>query len=117
MKFNGIVGFWEGEKEIKPGIWRPNIEERPYKGEVLKLRRGFREQSNAQNDEFTVSNKISILSDLYARQNWASIRYVVWNGVKWKVNNIDVDYPRLTLEIGGIYHDSNDHGQEEDTTS
>lgn len=106
MKFNGIVGFWEGEKELRPGIWRPSIVERPYKGDILKFRRGFRERTDAQNDEFTVSNQISILSDLYARQNWASIRYVIWNGVKWKVDNIEVDYPRLTLSIGGFYHDS-----------
>lgn len=104
MKFNGFVGFWEGEVEEQPGIWRSKIVERPYKGEVLKFKRGFRERSDAQNDEFTVSNQISILSDLYARQNWASIRYVVWNGVKWKVTNIDVNYPRLTLDIGGFYH-------------
>lgn len=112
MKFNGAVGFWEGEKETTPGVWRPTIVERSYKGDILKFRRGFRERSNAQNDEFTVSNQISILSDLYAQQNWASIRYVVWNGVKWKVNNIDVDYPRLTLEIGGLYH-----GEEQTTTT
>lgn len=112
MKFNGTVGFWEGDKETTPGIWRPIIVERPYKGDILKFKRGFRERNNAQNDEFTVSNQISILSDLYARQNWASIRYVVWDGVKWKVNNIDVNYPRLTLEIGGLYH-----GEKQTTTT
>lgn len=105
MKFSGTVGFWEGEKEITPGIWRSVIVERPYKGDVLKFGRGFKSGSDTQNDEFTVNNQISILSDLYVRQNWASIRYVVWDGVKWKVNNIDVGYPRLILDIGGFYHD------------
>lgn len=108
MKFSGIVGFFEGEQETKPGIFRPVIVERKYVGDVLRAKRGFQSRSDAQNDEFTVNNQISILSDLYAKQNWASIRYVIWNGVKWKVSSIEVNYPRLTLDIGGFYHDESE---------
>lgn len=104
MKYSGMVGFFIGDKEIEAGVFVPVIEERKYTGEVLRSKRGFQEKSNQQNREFTVNNQISILSDLYAKQNWNSIRYVVWNGVKWEVNSVEVNYPRLILEIGGFYH-------------
>lgn len=103
MKFYGAVGFFEGMKETTPGVYRPSITERPYYGEVIKDHRKF-QPSSSQNDEFTVSNRISILADLYAQENWTSIRYVIWNGVKWKVTSVDVTYPRLTLELGGVYN-------------
>lgn len=104
MKFSGLVGFWKDEVEVARDIWRPSIVERPYFGDILKNTRSFQAVSNQQNDDFSISNRISILADLYFRNNWTSVRYVVWNGVKWKVNNVDVDYPRIILEIGGVWN-------------
>lgn len=103
MKFYGSIGFWKESFEVAPDVYKSAIEERLYFGDVLKNRRGWRQTEN-QNDDFTVTNRISILSDLYAQQNWTSIRYINWNGVKWKVTNIEVAYPRLNLEIGGIWN-------------
>lgn len=104
MKFSGEIGFWMTEREVSPGVWQGEIQERHYTGEVSRSTRSFRESSDQLNDDFKVSNKISILSDLYAKQNWASIRYVKWNGAKLKVTSVEVGYPRLTLEVGGIYN-------------
>lgn len=105
MKFSGVVGFLKEHEKTKPGVWKPSFEEKPYFGDVLVNNRRYVENSDKQNDDFTITNRISILSDLYAQQNWKSIRYVVWNGLKWKVSNVDlINYPRLILEIGGIYN-------------
>lgn len=104
MKFSGEIGFWVDEIETEPGIWRGEIMERHYVGEVLRNTRSFQQASDQMNDEFRVSNRISILSDMHMRQNWASIRYVVWNGQKLKVTNVEINYPRLILDIGGIYN-------------
>lgn len=106
MKFSGCVGFWIQDVEVKPGVFKPGIVEKRYYGEVRKNTRRW-ENSDQQNDKFSVNNTISILSDLYAQQNYASIRYVIWNGVKLKVTSVTVDYPRLTLEIGGVYNGEN----------
>lgn len=105
MKFYGTVGFWVGEEEDenRPGVWESVIEERTYMGDVIRNTRRF-QSSDKQNDDLTVSNQISILSDLYAQQNWNSIRYVDWNGVKWKVTSVELSYPRLILDIGGVYN-------------
>lgn len=103
MKFHGFVGFWNGDREVKPGIWKPDIVERPYYGDVLRNNRRF-QSTEQQNDNLTINNQISILADLYAKENFHSIRYVVWNGVAWKVDSVDISYPRLTLEIGEVYN-------------
>lgn len=105
MKFSGKVGFLTNEKEISPGVWKPIIEERQYVGDIFRNRRYYQESSNKQNVDLNTSNQISILSDLYAQQNWSSIRYVVWNGVKWQITSVDVNYPRLTLDLGGVYNE------------
>lgn len=104
MKFSGSVGFWLGDKKIKPGVYKPNIVEKPYTGDVLANRRRFQSAENSSNDDLTVTNQISILSDLYMQNNWPSIKYVVWKGTAWKVNDVEVDYPRITLNLGGVYN-------------
>lgn len=104
MKFYGIIGFWEEDHAVAEDVWEPLIVEREYFGDISRNYRKF-QPTQQQNDDFTVNAQISILADLYARQNWQSIRYVIWNGVKWKVNNVDgTQYPRLTMELGGVYN-------------
>lgn len=103
MKFYGNVGFWVGDKEVKPSVYKPVIIEKPYSGNVSWNNRHFQTSQN-QNDDIRLNNQISILADLYSQENFSSIRYVVWNGVKWKVTNVEVNYPRLVLTIGGVYN-------------
>lgn len=103
MKFSGKIGFLEKEREVNPGVWRPEIVERSYVGEIIRPYRKY-SQTDKQNTDLTLNNQISILSDLYARQNYQSIAYVEWNGVKWIVTGIEMTYPRLVLDLGGTYN-------------
>lgn len=105
MKFYGIIGFLEEEAEVCPGVWKPVIVEKPYIGEVLRNTRRL-QISDKQNGDLTTTNQISILSDLYARKNWQTILYVIWNGVKWIVSEVEVLYPRLKLSLGGVYNEN-----------
>lgn len=104
MKFHGTIAFWKGDVEIRPGVWVPQIEEKPYTGDIYKNARSFQTPGEQQNPNLTLTNQISILSDLYLRENFNSIRYVIWNGVKWSVSQVSIEYPRITLQIGGVYH-------------
>lgn len=109
MKFYGQVGFWEDDVETKPGVWKPaSIVEKTYSGDVNRNTRKFQSSDGNQNGEFAITNQISILGDLYIRQNWPSIKYIIWNGTKWKVTNVDVNYPRIVLDIGGVYNGTNE---------
>lgn len=104
MKFAGKVGFWMENQEVKPGIYDNVMIERSYVGDVSRAYHKWEEKTDSTNDDLRLNNQISILADLYAQQNWGSIKYVLWNGVRWKVNTIGVSFPRITLEIGGTWY-------------
>lgn len=105
MKFSGRVGFWINDVKVKPGVYKNRTIEKPYTGDVMKNIRNFQSAENQINDNLRVNNRISIISDLYMQKNWSSIKYVLWNGVKWKVSSVDVgSYPRVILELGGVYN-------------
>lgn len=105
MKFSGKIGFWLRDVKTKQGVYKPEIVEKSYTGEVLKNIRNFQSVENQQNDNLRINNRLSIISDLYMQRNWSSIKYVVWNGVKWKVSSVDIgSYPRAILELGGVYN-------------
>lgn len=105
MKFSGKIGFTEKSEQTKPGIYKPNIVEKLYTGDVLRNQRRYQSVNDQQNENLTISNQLSIISDLYMKQNWASILYVSWNGVNWKVNSIDISkFPRVIIDLGGVYN-------------
>lgn len=101
-KFYGSIGFAE-TVETAPGIWEEKITERSYSGDLEKFSRGL-QSSDSVNDNINISNIISIIADPFAEQNLYAIRYVKFGGAKWKISNVDVQYPRLKLTIGGLYN-------------
>lgn len=100
-KFFGKIGFVE-TKETVPGVWEEVIEERSYSGDVLRNARRLQADDKV-NSDININNEISILADPYANQHIYAMRYVEFQGARWKVSNVDVRYPRLVLTIGGLY--------------
>lgn len=103
MKFSGKVGFYFEDVEVREDVYGPMIVEKQYIGDVKKDRRSFQDSGN-KNPSFTVNNQISILANLYAINNWTSIKYVEWKGIKFEVTSVEVGYPRLNLTIGGVWN-------------
>jgi len=101
-KFCGNIGF-ACRQETKPDVWEEIVVERKYFGDILKNFSQVR-PSGHLNDDIEVSNTLSIIADPYISNNLQSIRYVVFMGTKWKVSNIEVQYPRLLLSFGGVYN-------------
>lgn len=101
-KWFGKIGFAD-TKETKPGVWEEIITVREYYGDVTRNTRRFQSSENL-NDNIVVSNDISIVADPYAIQNFHSIRYIEFMGTKWKIDNVEVSYPRLILTLGEIYN-------------
>ena len=62
------------------------------------------ESSDSVNDNINISNSISIISDPYANENFHKMRYAKFMGTEWKVTNVEVQYPRLILTLGGVYN-------------
>lgn len=108
MKFSGKIGFWEKDIETKPGVYKSMIVEKAYVGDVMRSNRRFQTAQNQQNENLVISNQISVISDLYMQQNWGSIKYVLWNNVRFKVSSVDIgSFPRIILELGGVYNGKN----------
>lgn len=104
MKFDGYIGFYTGDFESSDDVYDDNIEEKPYYGDIIRNNRGFSQGTDQQNAEYTVNNQISLIADTYLQHNYQSIRYVMWNYMKWSVKSVAIDYPRCILEIGGVYN-------------
>lgn len=101
-KYYGKVGYCL-TRETAPSVWEEEEIERDYFGDVLQYSK--RNDSGSQvNDNIEISNRISILADPFAIENFLYIKYVTWLGHKWKVSSVDVEYPRLILSIGGVYN-------------
>jgi hypothetical protein len=101
-KWYGKIGFGLSE-ETSPGVWKPNIVEKPYCGDIFKTTSKIVSSEN-QNDDIRISNEISIVADPFANLNFHSIRYVEFMGALHKVDNVSVQCPRLILSVGGVYN-------------
>lgn len=102
-KFYGVIGY-AIQQQTSPGVWEEVITEKNYSGDVVKNTKRWQAGENL-NDNLSVNNQISIVSDPFAEQNFFSMRYVFWMGTRWKVSNVEVLRPRLLLTIGGVYND------------
>ena len=102
-KFYGVIGYAE-TVETSPGVWTEQITERYYSGDVLKISKKW-QSGESLNDDLIISNEISIVADPFAYNNFHNIRFVQWMGAKWKVNRMDIQRPRITLSLGGVYNE------------
>ena len=103
-KFYGKVGFVKDNVETAPGVYMPEVTERNYYGDIIRLTRRW-DTPTEVNDHLNLSNEISIVADDYFFENIGYIRYVIYLGVKWKVSSIDPVYPRVRLSLGGEYNE------------
>ena len=103
-KWYGTIGYAETvEQPENSGIWVETITERSYYGDVIRNSRRL-ESAGQVNDNVVVSNQISIVADPFANQNFHAMRYAEFMGTKWKITNVEVQFPRLVLSLGGVYN-------------
>lgn len=101
-KFYGKIGYI-GSVESEPGYWEEQAIEREYYGDIT--RNTSRYQNSGQiNDNIVINNILSIVADPYANENFQHMKYVTWMGTKWKITNVEVQYPRIILTLGGLYN-------------
>jgi hypothetical protein len=102
-KWYGTVGYAEPVQQ-NSGEWVDDITDRKYSGDVIRNTSRWSTNSDSTNDDLTISNQISIVADEFAYQNFHSMKYVEFMGVKWKITSVDVQRPRLILMLGGVYN-------------
>lgn len=102
MRFYDKVGYGI-PGELVGGVWTDSITERDHYGEVLKAMSSL-EPSDKVNDNVRLQNRISIVADAFALENFSTIKYVLWTGTRWTVQSVEVERPRLILSLGGVYN-------------
>lgn len=101
-KFHGMIGYVV-EPTVTGGVVTENVMERKAYGDFEDIGRRL-DNSDAINDTVVVTNRISIVADAYARAHVFAMRYVVWQGSKWRIASVTANYPRLILTLGGVYN-------------
>lgn len=101
-KWFGKIGY-AVMSETRPGIWEEVIVERNYYGDMTRNSRRLQAASQV-NDDININNELSIISDPYAMNSFHAMRYAEFMGTKWKITNVEVQYPRLILSLGGLYN-------------
>lgn len=101
-KWFGVIGYAE-TVETKPGVWTEQVTEKEYYGDLVRNSRRL-QTTDQVNDNVNISNQLSILADPYANEHIYAMRYATFQGAKWKVTDVEVQYPRLTLTLGGLYN-------------
>ena len=112
-KFYGTLGFVKTE-ETAPGIWTSsNIVRRDYKGDLQRFIERY-DTGDKVNSDVSINNQISLICDPYALENLQYIKFVEFLGAAWKVTSVDIQYPRIILNLGEVYTgDTRDTGNAE----
>lgn len=101
-KFFGEIGF-ATQVETSPGIWEDKIIEKQYYGDITRESRRF-SASEQVLDNINLSNQVSIIADGYVTDNIQNLRYVRWLGGLWRISYVELKFPRLVLEMTGVYN-------------
>lgn len=101
-RYCGKIGF-SISKETAPGVYEDDMTERTYYGDVVRdLRKENRTDKVVR--DVTISNSFSIVADPFAFENFQFIKYLKYMGIAWNVESVEVQYPRLLISVGGIWH-------------
>lgn len=102
-KWFGKVGYSE-TVETAPGVWDPQDTVHEYYGEVKRNSTRWNGNSESTNDDLTVNVQISIVADPFAIEKFYSMKWIEYMGTKWKITNVEPQFPRLLLTLGGVYN-------------
>jgi hypothetical protein len=100
-RYSGVVGYVK-TVETDPGVFEPQEIRKHFVGNILNTSARSLMETKV-NEDITLTQRISIVADAFAFENFAYIRYIEYGGVKWKVNTVEIMRPRLILNIGGPY--------------
>lgn len=106
MRFSGTVGY-ATSTETAPGVWTDVITEKTYSGDVtrgsVRLEPPLAVPPGTSVN-LALENSFSILADAEAYENIKNIRYVTWQGQRWRVTNVEVRRPRLIIAVGELWN-------------
>lgn len=115
MKWYGQIAYGNCV-EVEPGIWEDDITEVNCFGELVRNYSQSYQQGTRINEDISVSNKISVLATPNLLESFHTIKYITFSGAKWKVSEVEVQYPRLIITLGSLYLEDEEEEDEEEET-
>jgi len=106
VRFYGAVGY-ATSTETSPGVWKDVITEKQYYGDVVRNSRHLEAPAQVPpeiNAGLSLENSFSILADAEGYASYMKIRYIEWEGNRWRVTSVEVRRPRLILTVGGLWN-------------
>ena len=106
-KYYDKIGFaitLETDPINHPGVYEDTIKEEYYVGDLVANMNSRWMDTSQINKDLKINNKISIVADAFAENNFHAIKYLWYRGVKWEVISVEVLRPRLILTTGGKYN-------------
>lgn len=101
-KFYGKIGY-ATTVETAPGATRTAIKELTASGDILRSTLRLADGEIATND-ISISNAVSILPSAIVKSHLATLRYVTYLGVRWKIDSIESRPPRIILNLGEVFN-------------
>lgn len=101
MKWCGVIGFISTQ-EIDPGIYKKQEIEKSYKGYMTRLRRQNKQEA-VVNESPNMDMQIRVYINPYLNDNLYNAKYVTYMNKKWKISNIEIQYPQAILTLGGLF--------------
>lgn len=103
MRVSGVIGYGE-QRKTRPGVVEDVIVEHKFRGDILRPPASGPEEAGKVNDDLRINVTISVVAGAYHTEHVHDIRYITWQGSRWKVANVDVIPPRLIMRLGGLYN-------------
>ena len=102
-KFYGKVGYVRSVESGASSVWEDVVTEKTYYGDFVRDSRHW-ESTDVLHDNIMFNHTISIIADEYATKNLGYIKYVILEGCRVEVKNIELRRPRIILTLGGLYN-------------
>ena len=101
-KYFGKIGYGVTE-ETRLGVHESRIVEKEYYGDIVRNTRRL-ENGGKVVDDLNINMTLSIVADPFAYQNFHQLKYAEYMGAKWKATNVEPQFPRLNITLGGVYN-------------
>jgi len=99
------VGYEIEEYEKEPGVWVPaSTIEKTYFGDIVKNYRRWNTTQDGTNNNLFLNNRLSVVVDDFMKLNIPRIKYVLWKGIYWKVESVELSIPRIIMTLGGVWN-------------
>ena len=101
--FHDNVGFLIPDDNVQTGIADYKAVEKPCYGTILEDHRRW-VPADKKNDDLVMDVQIEITANTYIRNHIGEIAYIHYLGQYWKVESIRPKLPKITLNVGGVWH-------------